>query len=214
MRFRTVHWVVGLVVIGLTMVWARAFYGSMQAYHQGEAYLNENQYIKAITFFDRSIHWYTPFNPYVRQSAERLWEIGLKAEQKGYIRISLIAVRAIRRGFYAARSFYGPGKDWIRKCDVKINDLMRIEQDKSETRGSPNSLDKPTPMNQEATSPASLWSIVVVSAFLGWIGSVIGFIMFACKGDRKVRLLAYPGLAWASLALIFFALWLVGMMKA
>ena len=91
---------------------------------------------------------------------------------------------------------------------------MRIEQDKSETRGSPNSLDKPTPMNQEATSPASLWSIVVVSAFLGWIGSVIGFIMFACKGDRKVRLLAYPGLAWASLALIFFALWLVGMMKA
>ena len=91
---------------------------------------------------------------------------------------------------------------------------MRIEQDKNETRGSGKGLDKPTTMNQEATSPSYLWSIIVVSAFQGWIGSVIGFIMFACKGERKVRLLAYPGFAWASIALIFFALWLVGMMKA
>lgn len=85
------YMILGLIAIFLIMVWARAFYGSMKAYHQGEIYLKGKQYIKAITFFDRSIHWYTPFNPYVRKSAERLWEIGNYAEGQGDIKLALIA---------------------------------------------------------------------------------------------------------------------------
>lgn len=206
--------IVVLVIIGLIMVWGRAFYGSMEAYHRGEVYLKGDQYIRAITFFDRSIHWYTPFSPYVHRSAERLWEICIKAEQRGDIRLALIATRTIRRGFYAARSFYTPGKNWINKCDLKINELMLLERNQKEMRDAPTQLDKPITARQKPTTPSTLWSIIVEIGFLGWIGSVIGFIMFACKGDRKVRLLASKGLAWASLALIFFALWIVGMMKA
>ena len=202
------------VLIGLIMVWGRAFYGSMKAYHQGEVYLKEDQYIRAITFFDRSIHWYTPFSPYVHRSAERLWEISIKTEEQGDIRLALIATRTIRRGFYAARSFYTPGKNWINQCDLKINELIRLERNQKETQDAPTQLDQPTRPRQKATSPSTLWSIIVEIGFLGWIGSVTGFIMFACKGDRRVRLLASQGVAWASLALIFFALWLVGMIKA
>jgi hypothetical protein len=203
-----------LVVIGFFMVWARSFYGSMKAYNQGEIYLKKQQYVGAITFFDRSLHWYTPHNPYVQKSAERLWDIGMRAEQQGNIRLALIATRTLRRGFYAARSFYTPGKNWINKCDLKINELMLLERNQKEMRDAPTRPDKPVRPRQKATTPSTLWSIIVEIGFLGWIGSVIGFIMFACKGDRKVRLLASQGVAWASLALIFFALWIVGMMKA
>ncbi len=214
MRFRTVHWVVGLIVIGLTMVWARAFYGSMQAYHQGEAYLNENQYIKAITFFDRSIHWYVPFNPYVRQSAQRLWEIALSAEQEGDIRLALIAIRTVRRGFYASRSFYTPRQDWIKKCDAKINELMEIEQNNREAQRGSAGPDKSIPTSQETTGPSTFWSIIVEIGFLGWIGSVIGLLLSAHKGEREARFLTSQAIAWGTLTLMFFTLWLIGMIKA
>jgi hypothetical protein len=203
-----------LVVIGFFMVWARSFYGSMKAYNQGEIYLKKQQYVGAVTFFDRSLHWYTPHNPYIQKSAERLWEIAMRAEQQGNLRLALIATRTIRRGFYAARSFYTPGQNWITKCDLKINELMRLERNQKETQDVPNQLDQPIRPRQKATTPSTLWSIIIEIGFWGWVGSVICFIMFACKGDRKVRLLPSQGVVWASLALIFFALWLVGMMKA
>lgn len=206
--------IVVLVIIGLIMVWGRAFYGSMEAYNQGEIYLKENKYIKAITFFDRSIHWYTPFSPYIYRSAERLWEICIKAEQKGDIRLALIATRTIRRGFYAARSFYTPGKNWINKCDLKINELVRLELQQEEIQDAHAQQDKPIHASQKASPPSTLWSIIVEIGFLGWIGSAISFIMFACKGDRKVRLLAPQAVAWAGIGILFFALWIVGMMKA
>lgn len=203
-----------LVVIGFFMVWARSFYGSKKAYNQGEIYLKKQQYVGAITFFDRSLHWYTPHNPYVQKSAERLWDIAMRAEQQGNIRLALIATRTIRRGFYAARSFYTPGKSWINKCDLKINELMQLERNQKEAQDTSTHLDKPMRPRQEATTPSTTWSIIVEIGFLGWIGSVMGFIMFACKGDQKVRLSASRGVVWAGLAVMFFALWLVGMIKA
>jgi hypothetical protein len=203
-----------LVAVAFAMVWVRALYGSMQAYQQGEACLEKDQYIRAVTFFDRSIRWYTPLNPYVRKSAERLWEISMLAKQQDDIRLALIATRTIRRGFYAARSVYTPGKDWIKKCDAQISGLMEIDRaDKEMERGS-GAPDKSTPGSLEATSPSTPWSIIVEIGFLGWIGSVVGFIIFACKDSGKERFLTRPALVWGCLSLTFFALWIVAMMKA
>jgi hypothetical protein len=211
---RTACIILVLVAVAFAMVWARAFYGSMQAYQQGEACLEKDQYIRAVTFFDRSIRWYTPLNPYVRKSAERLWEIGMLAKQQDDIRLALIAMRTIRRGFYAAGSVYTPGKDWIKRCNVQISRLMEIDQSYRETEGGSGALDKSTPGSLEATSPSTPWSIIVEIGFLGWIGSVVGFIMFACKDSGEARLFARPALVWGCLSLIFFALWIVAMMRA
>ena len=84
-NFKTILAGVALVVVFLLMVWARVFYGSMQACREGEIHLQKTQYIKAITFFDRSIYWYTPFNPYVHKSTEHLWKISMDAQTKGEI---------------------------------------------------------------------------------------------------------------------------------
>jgi len=205
--------IIGLVAIMLVLVWGRAFYGSMQAYHQGETYLKQRQYIRAVTFFDRSIHWYTPFNPYVQRSAQGLWKIGIHAEQQGDIKLALIAFRTMRQGFYAASSFYTPGKRWIHKCDLKIHELMELEQLKKE-RPDGSKVKEKLPQSQKGVSPSIVWSIIVEIGFLGWIGSVIGFIMYTLGRKGESKYWTSLTLTWIGLTFVFFALWIIGMMKA
>ena len=199
-----------LCFVVLAMVWARAFYGSVQAYHEGEAYLEKGQIIEAITFFDRSIHWYTPFNPYVRQSAEHLWEIGLRAEQQGDSQLALIAIRTIRRGFYAARSFYTPGKAWIGKCDTKIASLMA----KKLGAASMENTETPPLVKRNNPEPDIFWTLVLEIGFLGWIGCVIGFLIHSLTEGQTPRLRSRPAILWGVMVLIFFTVWIVGMMRA
>jgi len=201
---------VGLCLVVLAIVWARAFYGSMQAHDKGEAYLEKRQYIKAITFFDRSIHWYTPFNPYVRQSAQHLWKICTQAEQEGDVRLALIAARTIRRGFFAARSFYTPGKDWISKCDTKIASLMAKELagQKLPTKSTVSSSLKKDP------EPDIFWTLILEVGFFGWIGSVIGFLMLGLTEGQTPKLKSKPAILWGIMVLIFYTLWIIGMMRA
>ena len=196
------------------MIWARVFYGSMQACQEGETYLKAGQHIKAITFFDRSIHWYTPLNSYVDKSAARLWEISKDAQKRGDIRLALIAAKTIRRGFVAARSFYTPGRDWIERCDLRIHELVLIEQvRKGELKKGElaeiSILDSP-----QVKGPSILWSIILLTSLLGWIGSVIGFIMSGFRTSQKTRLLSISNLKWIILWATFFAIWVIGMMKA
>ena len=203
-----------LVALMVIMLWIRVFYGSMESYHQGEEYLRESQYIKAITFFDRSIHWYTPFNPYAGRSAEKLWEIGDFAEAQGDIRLALIAYRTIRRGFYAARSFFSPGKKWIHRSDRKINALIQLEQDQKKLHDGPASEKKSFSESQKAPGPNVLWSIILGIGFLGWVGSVFGFIVFKCRDTQMTRFFGLSCLKWGCPALIFFIFWIIAMVKA
>jgi len=80
----------------LAILWARVFCGSMKDFETGETFLKENQIIRAITYFDRSLHWYAPLNPYVQKSAQRLWEIGDRAERDGDLKLAFIAFSTIR----------------------------------------------------------------------------------------------------------------------
>ena len=211
---RTVYIILGLISLFLIIVWARSFYGSMEAYKAGETYFNEHKYIKAINFFDRSIHWYTPFNPYVRKSAERLWEIGDYAEQQGDIKLALIAFRTIAQGFHAASSFYVPGRSWIKKCELKISTLLMMEKKERKGKIDFKQSDEKLHKIQKSVTPSIFWSIIAEIGFLGWIGSVIGFIMFVLASDKERKKSYSAAFIWIALALIFFPLWIIGMMKA
>ena len=203
-----------LGVIVFLMVWVRAFYGSMTAYYKGASYLKDKKYIRAITFFDRSIHWYTPFNPYVDRSAERLWNIGKYAEQKGDTKLALIAFRTIRRGFYSTHSFYKPGREWINRCDTQINQLMGPELQNRETHSSSGKKGGFITKRQKDPSPKIFWTILLEIGFLGWVGSVIGFIMFPLRRKEENQSLTSSFLVWIGLTIVFFAFWIFGMMKA
>jgi hypothetical protein len=185
----------------------------MQSYKQGEILLENRQYLKAVTYYDRSIRWYIPLNPYVRRSAERLWNIGEIAERKGDNRLALISYRTIRRGFYAVSHVAQPGKKWIERCDKKIDDLMVYEKGEDQ-KGDASTSERAVFRNEKSRPPSIFWSIVTVVGFLGWVGTVIGFIMFPLRRKQRARSPAYSIFMWTALTVIFFSLWVLGMMNA
>ena len=197
--------ILGLLAVVLVITWVRIYVGSRQAYGKGMHFLESRETVRAITYFDRSLHWYAPLNPYVEKSAKRLWEIGNHAQDQGDTKMALIAFQSIRQGFYAARSLWTPGKDWIRKCDLKINDMANGQA----TGGA-----EATGPDQAQIGPSIFWSVVVVVSFLVWFGSMIGFIVIGVGDKAWFRYDNPRALLWIALFLGFFVFWVLAMMKA
>jgi len=193
---------VSVGVLLLLVLWGRVFYRSMQDYKTGETFLRENQTIRAITYFDRSLHWYAPLNPYVERSAKRLWEIGERAEQEKDQRMALIAYESIRNAFHGTSHVFRPGRDWIQLAENKIQSLSTL-------RGN----GEPVPP-KKVPQPDVLWSVVVVVSFLGWVGSLAGLARWVFGKEKGPERLRSRRLLWISLFLFFFGLWLLGMALA
>ena len=68
--------------------------------------------------------------------------------------------------------------------------------------------------SQKMVGPSVFWSLIVVAGFLGWMGSAIGFILFMLRPKENKRYLGFPALTWIGLLFVFFAFWIIGMMKA
>ncbi|MFH1481250.1 MAG: hypothetical protein ABIG67_08270, partial [Pseudomonadota bacterium] len=187
----------------LGIIWARAFYGSLQAYGEAERFLKQGNTIRAITYYDRSLHWYTPFNPYVQRSAERLWEIGIRAEKEGDMKLALISFQTIRGGFIASMGFYSPGKGWIERCEGKIEDIVKRAGGQGRDQG-----------DSGRVSPGIFWSTMVEVGFLGWMGGVIGLILDGIRRKETSKPYVIPFILWIGATAGFFILWIVGMMKA
>ena len=154
---RVIVKVASVAVLLLLILWVRVFYGSMQDFKTGETLLKENQTIRAITYFDRSLHWYAPLNPYVERSAKRLWDIGERAEYEKDTRMALIAYESIRNGFYGASHVFRPGKDWIQRAENKMESLSNPQR-------------KGAVPSKKDPHPHVGWSVAVV--WIPWMGRV------------------------------------------
>jgi len=62
------------------------------------------------------------------------------------------------------------------------------------------------------TEPDYFWSIMCEVGFVGWIACTVGFIFFVFTGDRGFRV--KRALVWGALIIIFYAVWIVGMLRA
>lgn len=203
--------VTGLVLVGLLAVWGRALYGAYANYEQGMELLQNRVYVRAITYFDRSLHWYTPFSPYAERSARQLWKIGEAAEARNERNLALIAYRAIRRGYYAARSFYQPGRTWIDRSEEKIRKLASLPHAQERPSSSGKS---GIPAKGRVEDPQALWSLAAVLGWFGWLGAVAGFIMAHWGPWRERHSFLGRRLWWAGAFFSFFAVWVVAMMQA
>jgi hypothetical protein len=198
---------VSIGVLVMLVLWTRVFYGSMKDYETGETLLKENQIIRAITYFDRSLHWYAPINPYLEKAATRLWEIGEKAEKEGDLRMARIAFESIRNASYGTTHVFTPGKEWIRRAESKIHALSGAKGQKGDENAESWS-------PKRGPHPHAFWSVAVVLGFLGWVGSALGFIFAASSKDRSNLRPFHRKLMWLSLVLAFGALWFAGMVMA
>lgn len=56
------------------------------------------------------------------------------------------------------------------------------------------------------------WAFVCETGFFGWVGSTIAFILRGFGPDNTF--FARRAAFWGSLIVVFYALWVLGMMKA
>jgi hypothetical protein len=111
----------------LLLIWGNTLYRQWYQYSLGEDARSKGELIAAISAYEASIHMYTPLGPFVGRSADRLWQMGQDLEKSGDSRRALVAYRALRSSFYAVRSLFAPGTDWIDRCDTRIALLVKTQ---------------------------------------------------------------------------------------
>jgi len=203
-----------LIVILFIAVWTRVFIGSMRDCARGEAFFHDGQYIKAITFFDRSMHWYAPLNPYIERSADYLWEISNRAEETNDSRLSMIALETIRNSFYSVRSFYSPGIQWIEQCKKRMNTISLNQRVSLPQEDNENVVKNISHENTKYNDPDILWAVLLEIGLFGWIASVLGFVLlFLGATDRSDRFI-HSFYFWILLGVFSYSLWIIGMINA
>lgn len=207
----------GLAIICsfILLVFFKVTFEARREYRTAEEALQAKNIDEAITHFNRAIHWYTPVSSPVRKSIERLWEIGAHAEKNGDYPLALRAYQELRSSLYSARSFYTPCPEWIERCDERIASIIS----EGKIPPPPERKDLPLDSKEEVlkilktkTEPDYIWSIICEIGFIGWIACTIGFILFVFAGEKGF--LAKRAFVWGALVIIFYAVWVVGMLQA
>ena len=204
----------GLAVF-LALVWGDVFYLQRVHFMDAERYFSGSSWKLAIREYDAALHMYTPWSPYIRKSAERLWQIGEMFEKEDKPEWAVFAFASIRSSFFASRSLYNPGKDWIGKCNDKISDL-NVKRLIKEGSISPEEGDAEKQkflhvMEVQRTPPPG-WALMMETGFFGWVASVIFIITkgFDEHGKLRSKFLAFGTLSFV----LMFSLWIISLWKA
>lgn len=211
---RRVGWIGLFILIFFSMIYLKVFLSSRAEFRTAEAALAKGNDREAIIHYERAILWYLPIGGYVEPSAEALWKLATALEEKDK-ELALEAFRSLRSGFYAARSFYTPGKEWIARSDQKIASLMAQELPYSEAdkkKTVEQRTEEALAILKRPLKPHTGWSIVLEIGFWGWVAGVLLFIMTGFNAENRV--IPKRGLLLGGWIVFFYALWIVGMMNA
>lgn len=211
---RRVGWIGLFILIFFSMIYLKVFLSSRAEFRTAEAALAKGNDREAIIHYERAILWYLPIGGYVEPSAEALWKLATALEEKDK-KLALEAFRSLRSGFYAARSFYTPGKEWIARSDEKIAALMAQEPPYSEAdkkKTVEQRTEEALAILKRPLKPHTGWSIVLEIGFWGWVAGVLLFIMTGFNAENRV--IPKRGLLLGGWIVFFYTLWIVGMMNA
>jgi hypothetical protein len=197
------------------MVFLKVTISARDEYRRGELALENKDITQAIIHFDRAIHWYAPGSKAVKNSIQALWDIGIENEEKNEYGVALQAFRALRSSLYSVRSFYTPHVAWIDRCDEKIASLIAREQAAGSSDGGVSSRASEEEIRKILkiqTAPNVFWTVLLEIGFLGWLGCSVIFILRVFAGSRGLHV--RQALVWGVLVILFYALWIVGMLRA
>lgn len=200
----------------LVVVLSTAFkviWNATDEWNRAEA-LAATQPERALDHYERVIHWHVPFLSLSDDAAEKMWEAALAYEQQGNIEKALNTYRILRGAFYAARSVYTPGKDWILRCNEKIAGLMASKPAYSEPEQKKSFDERKTEyleLLSREKSPHPEWALVTEIGFWGWVACAFVFIF---KGFSPAGAFhAQPALRWAGGWLVCYGLWIWGLFR-
>jgi len=117
-----------IAVLSVVLIWGNTLYRQHVQFDKGEQGLAAGDFNAAVSGYESALHMYTPLSSLVGRAAQRLWDIGESAAQRGDLPRALIAYRSLRSSFYAVSGINTPGEDWIRKCDSRIDQILKMQQ--------------------------------------------------------------------------------------
>jgi hypothetical protein len=204
-----------ILAVFFSLVAVKMVYMQREHFNRAEKYYADSNWKPAIREYDETMHFYTPWSPYIVKSAERLWRIGGMFEKEDRLDWALIPYSSIRSSFYASRSLYTPHRDWIAKCDEKIADLnvkLLIKGGSVSPADADLERKKQLYVLNVDRAPAPLWSVAVEAALFGWIASVVFIVVrgFDDKGRPRGRLVTYGMFSF----FLTFAIWVISLLKA
>lgn len=197
------------------LIGGKVLYSQRVHFTNAEQYFAQSDWRAALREYDITMHFYSPLSPYIQKSAERLWQLGGMLEEDGRPDWAVIAYSSIRSSFYASRSLYTPGKEWIERCDEKIsslnvNTLINEDTIKPELAGSEKQ--KHLFVMKTDRAPDSIWTALLEVGFFGWIASVVFVIVQGFDGEGKMR---RTSVAYGIASFIItFAIWVISSIKA
>ena len=115
-----------IVLLCLLLFGAGTWWRMRTQFAIGEEAFKRGDFAAAVAGYESAIHMYIPCHPAIEESARRLWSLGEINEHQGDLNRALIAYRALRSSFYAARWLAQPGQDWIARCDKKSETLAPL----------------------------------------------------------------------------------------
>ena len=117
-----------VALISVVIIWGNTLYRQHVQFDKGEQAFAAGDFPAAVSGYESAIHMYTPASSLVDRAAQKLWELGEVAAQRGDRPRALIAYRALRSSFYAVAGIYSPGEQWIQQCDTRIAQLLKQQQ--------------------------------------------------------------------------------------
>lgn len=117
-----------MIVITLGLIWLETYKRQREQFGLAENYYLQKDFPKAIQCYDAAIHMYTPWSSRVKLSAQKLWDIGKMYENKQEYDLALISYRSLRSSFYAVRWLVQPYQEWIDRCDVAIDRVLKTQE--------------------------------------------------------------------------------------
>ena len=203
-----VSMVVVLLSTGFKIIW-----NAYDEWNQAET-LATTKPDRAFDHYERVIHWHVPFLSLSDDAAENMWAYALNYEKQGSTEKALNAYRVLRGAFYAARSLYTPGQDWIVRCNEKIAGLMASKPAYSATDQKKSFEERKTEylkLLSREKPPHPQWALLTEIGFIGWVACAFIFIFkgFTASGKFQTR----PALRWAGGWLVCYSLWIWGLFR-
>ncbi len=203
--------VAALAAAVLLVVVIRVVTSARAELQEADLLLAEGDVDASIVHYRRAARWYAPLSPYHVEALVRLAKIAQQAEEQGNAERALSAHRAIRSAILAARSFYTPEEQRLKRANARIADLMAslppppIDAGKSRAQLRKEHL----ALLASRPGPDIAWTWVVLLGFLAWVGG--GFAFAARAIDEQNRLVWTEIRKWGTVIVLGIGLFVLGM---
>jgi hypothetical protein len=198
----------------LAVVYARVVFESQKNYFDAEKKLEQNKTHGAVYHFQAAAAWTCPFNPYVKKSHDRMWQIGRKAELGGDRGLALEAYRAIRTSIMGSRSFYTPEVETLRAVNERISIILAAQSHAPEFKqtGEDELRRLHYAKLSDSMQPDPLWVLALLLGVLMWTGAVAYFV-FSGMGPG-LKILRGPLIRTCIFFMLGMGLWITAMFLA